>query len=548
MTLRSVIAVALLALAVPTSPQDLGTKAPPKAQGASADLSVFNRHIATFRAPVLGVTAEDRVQRAVARIHDLLERSGKHAVTEKATPMGRVVSIDGAFAFVLVPEDVDPLKEEDFDTAVGKAVQALQVVVEETRESRDLRALSRGGLISLAATGILILLIWGLRRLRLALTRRLTALAETHARKLRLGGSELVNRERLLFLVQWLVNLLFWVVTLLLVYEWLGFILARFPYTRPWGEGLIRFLSGMVVKVLSAIVNAIPGLVLAAVVFIGARFVIQMLRTFFDRVERGDFVVRWLDPETVLPTRRIASVVVWLFALAMAYPYLPGAGTDAFKGLSVLIGLMISLGASSVIGQGASGLILMYSRTLRVGDYVRINDHEGTVVEAGLFVTRIRTGMGEELTLSNALVVGAVTRNYSRVVKGPGFIVDTVVTIGYDAPWRQVEAMLLEAARRTKGVVQEPPSRVHQTALSDFYVEYRLVTYAVPEKPVPRALVLTALHANIQDVFNEHGVQIMSPHYLGDPAQAKVVAKADWYPAPAIPPGVKSGGGGAGEA
>jgi small-conductance mechanosensitive channel len=542
MKLRSALVLALMVLTVPTPAQDPGARAPPKAQGAGADLSVFNRHIATFRAPVLGVDPEDRVQRAVARIQDLLERPGKHAVTEKATLVGRVVSIDGASAFVLVPEDMDPLKDEDFDTAVGKAVRAVQVVVDETRESRDLHALSRGGLISLAATGILILLIWGLRRLRLALTRRLTALAETHAGKLRLGGTELVNRERLLFLVQWLVNLVSWVVTLLLVYEWLGFILARFPYTRPWGEGLIRFLSGVVVKVLSAIVDAIPGLVLAAVVFIGARFVIQMLRTFFDRVERGDFVVRWLEPETVLPTRRIANVVVWIFALAMAYPYLPGAGTEAFKGLSVLIGLMISLGASSVIGQGASGLILMYSRTLRVGDYVRINDHEGTVVEAGLFITRIRTGMGEELTLSNALIVGAVTKNYSRVVKGPGFIVDTVVTIGYDAPWRQVEAMLLEAARRTEGVVQEPPSRVHQTALSDFYVEYRLVTYAVPEKPVPRALVLTALHAHIQDVFNEHGVQIMSPHYLGDPAQAKVVAKADWYPAPAIPPGVKSGG------
>jgi len=548
MVLRAALAFAVLALAVPSSAQDKGARASPKAQGAGAELSVFNRHIATFRAPVLGIHPEDRVERATKQIEQLLERSGKHAVTEKATPLGRVVSIDGTFAFVLVPEDVDPLKEEDFDAAVEKAVQAVQVVVEETRESRDLRALFRGALISLAATGILVLLIWGMRRLRLALTRRLTALAETHAGKLRLGGSELVNRERLLFLVQWLVNLVSWVVTLLLVYEWLGFILARFPYTRPWGEGLIRFLSGMVVKVLSAVVEAIPGLVLAAVVFLGARFVIQLLRTFFDRVERGDFVVRWLEPETVMPTRRIANVVVWLFALAMAYPYLPGAGTEAFKGLSVLIGLMISLGASSVIGQGASGLILMYSHTLRVGDYVRINDHEGPVVEAGLFITRVRTGMGEELTLSNALVVGAVTRNYSRVVKGPGFVVDTVVTIGYDAPWRQVEAMLLEAARRTEGVVQEPPSRVHQTALADFYVEYRLVTYAVPEKPVPRALVLTALHANIQDVFNEHGVQIMSPHYLGDPAQAKVVAKADWYPAPASPPGAKGGGGGSGAA
>jgi len=200
------------------------------------------------------------------------------------------------------------------------------------------------------------------------------------------------------------------------------------------------------------------------------------------------------------------------------------------------VGLMISLGASSVVGQGASGLILMYTRTLRVGEYVRIGEHEGTVVESGLFVTRILTGLGEELTLSNAMVVGTVTKNYSRVVKGQGFVLDSTVTIGYDTPWRQVEAMLLEAARRTEGVLGDPPSRVHQTALSDFYVEYRLVTYASPKRPVPRALVLSALHANIQDVFNEYGVQIMSPHYLGDPAQAKVVPKDGWAPPPARPP------------
>ena len=548
MTLRAALAFALLALAVPTIAQDPGAKAPPKVQGAASDLSVFNRHVATFRAAVLGVSPEDRVERARKRIEDLLDRPGKHAVTEKATPIGRVVSIDGASAFVLVPEDTDPLKEENFDAAVEGAVRAVQLVVEETRESRDLRALGKGLLFALLATAVLVLLVWALRRIRLAVTRRLTAMAETHAAKLQLGGAEIMNRERLISLVHWLVNTVAWVVMLLLAYEWLGFILARFPYTRPWGEGLIQFLSGLAVKVVSAVVGAIPGLVLAAVVFIGARFVIRMLGTLFDRVERGGLVLRWLDADTVAPTRRIASVVVWLFALAMAYPYLPGAQTEAFKGLSVLVGLMITLGASSVISQGASGIILMYTRTLRVGEYVRINDHEGTVVEAGIFVTRLRTGMGEELTLSNAIVVGAVSRNYSRVVKGPGFIVDTVVTIGYDAPWRQVEAMLLEAARRTEGVVQEPPSRVHQTALADFYVEYRLVAYAVPAKPVPRALVLTALHANIQDVFNEHGVQIMSPHYLGDPAQAKVVAKADWYAAPASPPDGKGGDGGSGAA
>jgi small-conductance mechanosensitive channel len=385
-------------------------------------------------------------------------------------------------------------------------------------------------LISLAATGILVLLVWGMRRLRLALTRRLTALAETHAGKLRLGGSELVNRERLLFLVQWLGNLVFWVVTLLLVYEWLGFILARFPYTRPWGEGLIRFLSGLVVKVLSAVVEAIPGLMLAAVIFIGARFIVQMLRTFFDRVERGDFAVRWLDPETVLPTRRIANVVVWIFALAMAYPYLPGSDTDAFKGISVLLGVMLSLGSSNLIGQSVSGLILTYSHTLRLGEYVRIGDVEGTVTEIGTFAIRIRTGLGEELTLPNAMIVGTVTKNYSRTVKGSGYIVDTVLTIGYDTPWRQVHAMMIEAARRTEGIVATPAPHVFQTALSDFYVEYRLVAQAVASAPRPRAQVLADLHASLQDVFNENGVQIMSPHYLGDPGAAKVVPPAHWNP------------------
>jgi small-conductance mechanosensitive channel len=225
-----------------------------------------------------------------------------------------------------------------------------------------------------------------------------------------------------------------------------------------------------------------------------------------------------------------------VFALVMAYPYIPGSDTEAFKGLSVLLGLMLSMGASGIVGQAASGLILMYTRTFRPGEYVRVGDHEGTIVEMGMFTTRVRTGLGEELTLPNTLVLGTVTRNYSRAVKGRGFVLDTVVTIGYDAPWRQVHAMLIEAAGRTEGVLDKPAPHVFQTALSDFYVEYRLVCQALQTEPRPRATVLSNLHANVQDVFNEHGVQIMSPHYLGDPAHPKIVARQDWYAPPAAPP------------
>jgi small-conductance mechanosensitive channel len=260
-----------------------------------------------------------------------------------------------------------------------------------------------------------------------------------------------------------------------------------------------------------------------------------LLDAFFERASHSRQRLSWLEPDVVGPTRRIAKAVLWLFALAMAYPYLPGSHTEAFKGLSVLLGLMLSIGSSNLVGHAGSGLILTYARVFRRGEYVRIADHEGTVTELGVFATRLRTGLGEEVTLANSLVLGAVTKNYSRAVQGAGFVVDTTVTIGYDTPWRQVHAMLIDAALRTPGVLANPAPRVFQTALSDFYPEYRLVCQAVPTEPRPRAEVLSALHANIQDVFNTHGVQIMSPHYLGDPAQAKLVPKGQWYAPPAQP-------------
>jgi small-conductance mechanosensitive channel len=197
---------------------------------------------------------------------------------------------------------------------------------------------------------------------------------------------------------------------------------------------------------------------------------------------------------------------------------------------------MVSLGGASVIGQAFSGLILMYSRTFRRGDYVRIGDNEGTVTELGMFTTHLRTGLGEEITLSNSVVMAATTKNYSRAVPGTGFVVDTVVTIGYATPWRQVEAMLLEAARRTDDIATKPAPMVRQTALSDYYVEYRLVAYTPLERPVLRAEVLHRLHGNIQDVFNEHSVQIMSPHYVLDPKEPQVVPKDKWFAPPAQAP------------
>jgi small-conductance mechanosensitive channel len=173
---------------------------------------------------------------------------------------------------------------------------------------------------------------------------------------------------------------------------------------------------------------------------------------------------------------------------------------------------------------------------------VRIGEVEGTVVELGMLVTRIRTGLGEVITLPNATLTSTPTKNYSRSYEGTGFVLDTSVTIGYATPWRQVHAMLVEAALRTDGIAKENPApRVRQTALSDFHVQYRLITYSTAEQARTRADVLSDLHTNIQDVFNEYGVQIMSPNYEADPETPKVVPREKWYTAPAKPEGTRKG-------
>jgi small-conductance mechanosensitive channel len=505
-------------------------KAPPR---PGAELVVFNRPIVRLQSTFLGVPADERAQIAHDRIVMLLGRGGPGQVTTEEAPQGTVFKIDGALAFVLAKEDVDPLAADAMESVVPQAVHALEQAIAETREARSTRFMLTALLWAAGATLVYALVFWTLLRLGSFVMRRTLRFAREKTGRLRVGGAELLQRERMLSLVRGLVRIAGWVLLIVLTYEWLGFVLGLFPYTRPWSEQLNAFTGETALGFLAAAAHAAPDLVIVALILVVARWIVATLGHFFDGVRSKRIHVDWVDADSAQPTRRIVSVAVWLFALVMAYPYIPGSGSDAFKGLSVLIGLMVSLGGASVVGQAASGLILMYSRTLRQGEYVRIGDQEGTVVELRTYVTRIRTGLGEEVTLPNALVLSSVVKNYSRTVVGQGYIADTTVTIGYDVPWRQVHALLVEAASRASGILAEPRPRVYQTALSDFYVEYRLVCQATASDPRSRAEILSTLHEAIQDLFNEHGVQIMSPHYLGDPSEPKIVPKAQWYAPPA---------------
>ena len=496
-----------------------------------AELTIANRSIFTFHATFLGETPAARAQRATAVIEEALRGTDELKVSIDPLQNSYLVLLGNRRAFIVSPQDLE-VSGGDTRVAAEQAAAVLRQVVDESGEARNLHFLLKAFGLSALATLIFLVLIKGAHLARRKLRGRLPQLMRERARQIRVGQMPLFDMQFVYRIIDRLLSLFYWVVVLLLGYQWLSFVLSQFPYTRPWGESLNVHLLDLLRYLLDGILQAIPGIAVAILIFFIARGISGFSRRVLERMARPG-TLNWLTEETLQPTVRLTSLAIWLFALVMAYPYLPGSGTDAFKGLSVLLGLMISLGASSMVGQAAAGLILTYSRTLKTGEYVRVGDNEGTVTEVGMFNTTIRTGLGEVLTLPNSMITGSVTRNYSRAVQGRGYIVDTVVTIGYDTPWRQVEAMLVAAAQRTEGILDSPKPQVFQTGLSDFYPEYRLVAQAVPSEPRPRAELLSLLHANIQDVFNEYGVQIMSPHYLGDPAQEKWVPQDKWYTAPA---------------
>ena len=504
-----------------------------RAAPTPAPLVFNNRTIVIFRAAFLGHTPAERAEAAQKRIELLVDRSNGSAVTSRTTPEGVAIEIDRAVVFGVTPGDVDELAGATLQSTVEEAVRALSLALREVQEQASWRQLFKALLLSVLITLIYAALVYAIVKANRWLATWFSTVVRDKVKTLKVAGVTLVHPLQLLTVGQRLVVIAAWVLALFATYVWLTLALRLFPYTRPWGEQLRGYLVGLLGSILQGIVHAVPGLATVVVIFLITRTLVHALGGFFQRVQAQHIRVGWLDEDTAKPTLRIITIVLWLFALVMAYPYLPGAQTEAFKGLSVLLGLMVSIGASSLVAQAASGMILVYSRALRAGEYVKIADVEGTVVELGMFATRIHTGTGEELILPNAFVLANTTHNYSRTVPGRGFVLQVTVSIGYSTPWRQVHAMLLEAARRTHGILSQPLPYVIQSALSDFYVEYKLVAYAGPEAPAQRAVALNDLNANVQDVFNEYGVQIMSPHYLNDPQRPQVVPKERWFQAPA---------------
>lgn len=511
---------------------------PAVARATAADtaaLVVQNRTVFVFRAPFGSRTARERAADAARRIRELAERGTSDSITARPIPQGILIAAGERGMFTVTPADLDPLDGETPQSASLAAAQRLRLVLAGEREQRNLAHLLSAVGFSVLATLLFLVLLRLLRKGRQLALEHMPTVAGPRIPRLALAGFTLLDAEQILAFLRRIVDLVAGGTGLFSAYLWLTYVLTRFPYSAPWGEALGTYLVTTIRDLVLAGLGAIPGLFTVVIIFFATRFSTRLIATFFSAVETGSVTVAWVHADTAQPTRRLLSALLWLFALVVAYPYLPGSQSNVFKGVSVFVGIVLSLGSSGVVSQAMSGLVLMYSRALKPGDYVRVGETEGVVAELGMLSTKIRTNKDEEVTLPNGVVVGMTTKNYTRLAAERGVVLYTSVAIRYDVPWRQVHAMLHEAASRTAALRTDPPPFVLQTALSDWHVEYQLNVRL--DEPRRRMRVLSALHANIQDVFYENGVDILSPHFEGNHEHPPVTAisREQWY-APALAP------------
>ncbi|CRX39132.1 mechanosensitive ion channel MscS [Estrella lausannensis] len=341
---------------------------------------------------------------------------------------------------------------------------------------------------------------------------------------------QIVSSERLQRVWEGVINGFFALMALLAGILWLDFVLNLFPWTRAAAAWIVSSLLSPLQTMWTNVLDAFPGIVFILALALFTRYILKLTTLFFNGVASGRITITGFDSNWALPTYKLVRIALIALALVIAYPYIPGSESEAFKGISIFFGVLASIGGASIVANNLAGYALIYRKAFVQGDRVKIGDVTGEVISMGQQATHLRTPKNEEVTIPSAQIVSSPVINYSSLVKNKGLILHTTVGIGYAVPWRQVEAILLEAARRTDCLLKDPPPFVLIKSLDTFSTTYELNAHS--DKPHEMEKQYHALHQNILDVFNEYGVQIMTPAYEGDPEKPLVVPKERWF----IPP------------
>jgi len=493
---------------------------PPNLSTETAPVIVDGRTLFELR----GASALPSAQRAAAvskRIKAVAADASIDAGSIALEPdaIGLRIAAGATRIVVLVEADAE-LEGVSLPTLGQVILTRTRMAVESYRTERSADVVKMQLIYAAVALTATIVLVFGF----LVVTRLLMKFIERRYKRriegVKIQSFRLVRGEQVYAVLSGFIHLLRSVVVIGIIYLCAVYVLDLFVWTRPIGNKLVDYMIDPIQVALWAIVESVPDLVFIAIIILITRGVLRLTRLLFRAIEFGYVRFASFEQEWARPTYRLVRWGIIALALVIAYPYIPGSSSAAFQGVSIFIGVILSLGSSSIISNVVAGYSMIYRRAFAVGDWIQVGGSVGEVVEMRLLMTRLRSPKNESIVLPNSQILNSEVVNFSTLAKEQGLLLHTSVGIGYEVPWRQVEGLLIEAARRTEGILADPPPFVLEKALGDFAVTYEL--NAASKGPESMPLLYALLHRNILDVFTESGIQIMTPNYVADPEVAKI--------------------------
>ncbi len=437
------------------------------------------------------------------------------------------LKISAGKEFIMIVTSDDAAAEGINQVVVARWIQQkVHAAIASYRADRSGPVLRKNALHALGAVILftigLFVLLWILRRLNKGLEIRIRSRIDSMEDK----SFRIIRSAQLWKAIRILFRSIKIVVIVIITASFLQYILGLFPFTKGIAAYTLSLFLDPIISMGKSVMNFLPNLAFLIIIYLITRYLLKLIKLFFTGIHEGGIKLQNFDNEWALPTFKILRLVVIVFAFVVAYPYIPGSETSAFKGISVFIGVLLSLGSSSFISNIIAGYSMTYRGAFKIGDLIKVDDYIGFVEEQRVLVTRLRSRKNEDISIPNSVMLNSNIINYSKRAKDIGLILHTTVGIGYETPWRLVDSMLKLAADRTEGLLKEPPPYILKQALGDFAVNYEINAFC--EDASQMMSYYNLLHENILDVFNENNVQIMTPAYEGDPEIPKVVPKDQW--------------------
>lgn len=326
------------------------------------------------------------------------------------------------------------------------------------------------------------------------------------------GGFKIIDDQRATLIIIGVVKFVRIITVIILLYIGLLAIFKLFPYTKHISDELLSYVLVPLKTIGRSVVNYMPKFFTIIVIILIFRYIQKFLRSVTEKVATGKITVKGFYPDWAHPTYNITCGLLFIFMFILIFPYLPQSNSEVFQGVSVFVGIIFSLGSTSVVGNLVSGLVITYMRPFKKGDRIKIGDNVGDVVEKSALVTRIKTPNNEIITIPNSNVMAAQTVNYSHSARIHGLIIQNTVGVAYNISWQKVHEMLHEVAERTEHVSKRQKPFITQVGFDDFYVNYQLNVYIKEAKLM--AKILSDLRQHTQDVFAENNIEMVSPQYI----------------------------------